>query len=404
MNIQSLREQRQSIKAEIAALLNANRGDKWKANPANQSDYEALCEKLEICEDEIDRHLVLIDAEADAAFGTEIARHAAKVGDRKLADQDPTKIFDKWLRGGDKALTAENWETIRNTMSTTTPAEGGYAVPSEVASQLIESLKAFGGMRAVADVFATLTGAPLSYPTSDGTAETGELISENTTATDLDASFGTVSLNTFKYSSKVVTVPIELLQDATIDMEAFVRARLATRLGRITNAHYTTGTGTGQPRGVITGAGLGKTGTTGQTTSVIYDDLIDLIHAVDPAYRAQGCGFMMNDSSLKVIRKLKDTQGRPLWEPNLQVGQPSSILGYPVTPNQDVAAMAANAKSIAFGQFSYYKIRDALAVTLFRFTDSAYAKKGQVGFLAWMRSGGNLTDAGAVKYYANSAT
>jgi HK97 family phage major capsid protein len=188
-----------------------------------------------------------------------------------------------------------------------------------------------------------------------------------------------------------------------------------TRLGRITNTHFTTGSGSGQPNGVVTAAGSGKVGTTGQTSTVIYDDLIDLQHSVDPAYRELGnCGWMMNDSSVKVIRKIKDGQSRPLFIPGYEEaipasgkagGIPDSLLGDPIQINQDVATMAANAKSILYGDFSFYKIRDVLDMQMFRFTDSAYAKNGQVGFLAFLRSGGNLTDVGgAVRYYANSAT
>lgn len=118
--------------------------------------------------------------------------------------------------------------------------------------------------------------------------------------------------------------------------------------------------------------------------------------------------FMMNDSSLRGLRKLKDSQGRPIFLPGydgLAGAMPDSLLGYQITINQDMAAMAANAKSILFGDFQRYTIRDVMGLTLFRFEDSAYAKLGQVGFLAWMRSGGTLTDGGApVKYYQNSAT
>ena len=116
----------------------------------------------------------------------------------------------------------------------------------------------------------------------------------------------------------------------------------------------------------------------------------------------------MNDACLRVIRKLKDTQNRPVFLPGnggLSAALPDEVLGKKVVINQDMSVMGANAKSILFGDFSRYTIRDVMGMTLFRFDDSAYAKKGQVGFLAWMRTGGTLTDAGApIKYYQNSAT
>jgi HK97 family phage major capsid protein len=219
-----------------------------------------------------------------------------------------------------------------------------------------------------------------------------------------------VALNVFKASSKIVAVPFELLQDSTIDIEAFVAGRLATRLGRITNTGYTVGTGSGQPNGIVTAASTGVTAanSTSQVTAIIYDSIIDLIHSIDPAYRARKCSFMMNDASVKVIRKIKDGQSRPLFVPGYEVGvpggAPDTLCGYPIVVNQDVAVMAANAKSIIFGDLASYYIRDVMEATLFRFTDSAYTKLGQVGFLAWLRTGGNLIDTPAAKLFVNAAS
>ena len=213
-----------------------------------------------------------------------------------------------------------------------------------------------------------------------------------------------MNLGVHKYSSKTVAVPIELLQDSNADIEAFVNNRLITRLGRITNKHFTVGTGSSQPSGVLTGATLGVTGAKAQVDSVTYDDLVELEHSLDPAYREGGrCAFMFADTTLKAIKKLKDGQGRPLWLPGIDVKEPASILGYRYVINQSVPAMAATAKSVLFGDFSKYVIRDAMGITMYRFADSAFAQKGQVGFLAFMRSGGVLTDAQAVKFFQHGA-
>lgn len=402
-SIQALRERRSTRAKELHDLLNANPGDKWNADL--QSRYDQGMAEIADLDGEMDRHAALAARIADDAMRADVA-HAA---DRHAHDNKSpaSALFAKWVRGGDNALSAEEWAGIRATMSTTTGSEGGYAVQSDVASTLIEMLKDYGGMRAVAEVFSTEMGNPLSFPTTDGTAETGELIAENVTATAADPTFGTVALNAYKFSSKIVAVPFELLQDSTVDIEAFVGRRLMERIGRAENTYFTIGTGTAQPRGVVTGASAGKVGTTGQTLTVIYDDLIDLVHSVDPAYRGSGrARFMMNDASLKIVRKLKDTAGRPLFIPGYELNgnMPDTLLGYEVVANSDVAVMAANAKSILFGDFFQYKIRDVMGGTLFRFTDSAYAKLGQVGFMMWARAGGNLVDTTAVKYYQNSAT
>lgn len=412
--IQELREKRNAVTREMRALLEENPGDKWTAELTDK--FDAMEREISDLDAQIDRYQRMLDKVADDIAHDAVAEAGARAGrdnggtGSNRGERTYTNIFQDWMRGGDRALSAEDWTVVRNTMSTTTDSEGGYLVPDTTVASVLEALKAFGGMRSVSNIITTGTGNTMYYPTSDGTSEVGEIVDQNAAASDADVSFGVMSLDVFKYSSKVVTVPIELLQDSNVDIEAFVRKRLVSRLGRIMNNHFTTGTGTGQPKGIITAATTGKTGTTGQTTTVTLDDLIDLIHSIDPAYRDGGsCRFMFNDSTLKVLRKLKDTSGRPIWMPGdaegITGGIPASIFNYAYTINQSMASMAANAKSIAFGDFSFYTIRDVMAMTFYRFTDSAYAKKGQVGFLAFLRSGGNFMDVGgAVKLYVNSAT
>lgn len=418
-SIQALRERRSTLAKEMKAMVDGNPG-RWET--ALQEKFDASASEV----NDIDAQMKRIEVAAQVAADESSTEAVREVTARVATDKrDPSiRMFDKWLRKGDDALSAEDWQVVRNTMSTTTTTEGGYTVPSLISSQLIDAMKAYGAMRAVASQLTTADGKPLSYPTSDGTSETGEWIAQNTTATAADPSFGTVSLNVFKASSKIVAVPFELLQDTTIDMEAFIRNRLAQRLGRLGNTAFTVGTGTTQPDGIVPKATSGKVGTTGQTLTIIYDDLVDLVHSVDPAYRSAQCAFMTNDTLLKVLRKVKDTAGRPIWMPSYDAGiarAPNQdgnggyasqnqaivfdyLLGFPVWVNNDMAVPAANAKSMIFGNFKLYTIRDCMEMSLFRFTDSAYTKLGQVGFLAWARMGGNLLDTAGVKYYAHSAT
>jgi HK97 family phage major capsid protein len=406
MSIQALREQRA---AKSKALKELVEGDgAW--TDENQKTYDAGIAEIEQIDAKIERHQRMNQLAAETALRDGVIDAALRLG--KDDKSEASNLFAKWLRGGDKALSAEDWQkynaSIQNTMSTTTPGEGGYTIQTDVATQVLEALLAFGGMREAAEVIRTTQGNPMAWPTSDGSSEEGEIVAENQSATDLDATFGTKNLPVYKYSSKVITVPVELLMDSQIDVEAFVRNRLSTRLGRVTNRHFTVGTGTNQPTGLITAATIGRTGATGQTTTVTYDDLVRLEHSVDPAYRGPGCGFMMHDNSVMQLKLLKDTNGRPIFLPGWDVasnGKLDTVLGYAVKTNQHVAQMAANALSIAFGDLKKYVIRDVMLIELQRYTDSAYAKKGQVGFLAWLRSGGNLMDiGGAVKTYRNSAT
>jgi len=289
---------------------------------------------------------------------------------------------------------------ISNTMSTGTGSQGGYSVPALVIGDIIDALKLASPMRQVATLYSTTTGAPGSVPTSDGTAEVGEQLAENASASSADPSFGSASIPTYKTGSKIASVPLELLQDAAVDMGVFVDQRLADRIARSQNAKFTTGSGTSEPTGIVTAASSGKVGLTGQTTTIIYDDLVDLSESVDVA---NGKGWMMSQSMRKVVRKVKDSQGLPVWVPGIG-GGPAELLGYPVTVNNDMASPAANAKTLLFGNFARYMIRDVRKIFLFRFADSAFLKQGQVGFLMFARAGGNLTDVNAVRYYQHSAT
>jgi HK97 family phage major capsid protein len=423
-SIQEVRERRANNLREIRNLLDNNPGAKWGAD--QQKSYDRLLGDVERDEAELQRIEKVLAKEAEKGF-PEANRELDRIAGRAMSKQvratldqlgydaealkrasNVFKVYDKWMRQGEQAVTAEEWAIIRNTLSVGTNSQGGFTVQTDVAAVLIDYLKDYSGMRQVAEIFTTSQGNPLNFPTSDGTAETGELIGENVTATGLDPSFGVVSIPVYKYSSKIIAVPFELLQDSQIDMEAFLRKRIQTRLGRIQNTHFTVGTGSGQPNGLVTAASVGKTGTTGQTLTVIYDDLVDLIDSVDVAYQGQQCKFMFAQSLRKVVRKIKDTQGRPIWMPSYEAGISQSfadnLLGYGVQINNDMPVAGANNKSISFGDHSYYKIRQVMEVMLFRFMDSAYVKLGQIGFLAWMRAGGNLVDTNAVKLYQHSAT
>jgi HK97 family phage major capsid protein len=400
-NIQALREKISNLATQANKLL-ADKGDQvW--TPEEQKQFDNLADEIELAKGQIKSAERMRELEADEFFNSA----AGKQGKKDDVTIDAMVAVALYLRHGNN-VTAEQAVAIRNAMSTTTPAEGGYTVPSEIAAMVIDKLKAYGGMREVAEIISTDSGNPLNFPTSDGTAEVGEIVGENTGAAAGDITFGTLPLNVFKYSSKKIALPVELIQDSAIDVIAFVVNRLVTRIARIQNTHFTVGAGTTLPDGVIPKAGVGKTGTTGQTLTVIYDDLIDLITSVNRAYR-QNARFMLADTSVAVVRKIKDTTGRPIWNPGdaegIEGGAPSTLCGYPYTVNDDVAAMAANAKSIAFGDFSKYIIRDvANSTSIRRFDDSAFALNGQVGFCGWQRSGGNLIDTAAVKVYVNSAT
>lgn len=404
--IKALREKIANLATQAKHLLAEKGSATWSKE--EQAQFDNIADEIERAKSQIRAEEKMRDLDAEQFF-----KEVTNAGGTPGQKQDTGTISVKdavalYLRHGNN-VSAEQAIAIRNAMSTTTTTEGGYTVPSEIATMVVDAMKAFGGMRSVAQIITTTGGNALNYPSSDGTAEVGEIVAENAATNGADINFGTVAVNPYKYSSKKIALPLELIQDSAIDVVAFVVNRLVTRLARITNTHYTTGDGSSKPYGVMARAATGKTGTTGQTVTVIYDDLIDLIHSVNSAYRAQGARFMLNDKSVGIIRKLKDTTGRPIWNPgdneSIDSGAPPTICGYGYTINDDVADMGASAKSIAFGDFSQFVIRDvANSTTLRRFDDSAFALNGQVGFCGWTRTGSNLLNTAAVKVYVNSAT
>jgi HK97 family phage major capsid protein len=423
--IQALRERRDALAQTLQNLVDKDKTPEWKAE--HQEKYDAAMAEIGDIDAQIKRHNDAMNAIAANAAGggiTDDVRNQFTTTPGKHGAE--TGALRSYLQGGLMALQPEQLQAMRArqsrgdianamsipqaAMSTTTPAEGGYTVATEYFRQLTEAMKAFGGIRAVATTIQTGTGAQMQFPTADATAEEGEQVGENTAVTALETTFGNTTLDVYKYSSKKIAVPFELIQDSMFDIEGYINALLTVRIGRITAKRFTTGTGSSQPRGIVIGASSGKVGTTGQTTTVIYDDLVDLEHSVDPVYRnGPRVGYMMHDSSLKAIRKIKDTDGRPIFVPGYEQGNPGGapdrLLGRPIYISQEMATMAASAKSILFGDFSKYLIREVMDLTLFRMTDSAFTLLGQVGFVAFNRQGGNLIDVGgAVKYYQNSAT
>lgn len=301
----------------------------------------------------------------------------------------------RWQAGIDEERAA-----LTGLQSSTTT--GGYTVADEAMRALEEALLAYGGMRSVSTILRTSTGGPLPIPTTNDTANKGEIIAENITSNELEMTFGQLVLDAWKYSSKYVLASMEFLQDSSINVSEFLGRALGTRIARIQNDHFTTGSGS-QPNGIVTAATSSSVTFSG-TATVTADNLTDLIHSVDPAYRPNA-RFMFHDGGLKMIKKVKvlqysgDTVGVPLWIPGLTAGQPDQILGYPYTINQSMTTPATAVKSILFGDFSKYIIRDVREVELRRL-DERFAELGQVAFLAFARSDGDLLDAGThpVKY------
>lgn len=293
-------------------------------------------------------------------------------------------------------IRSASFDGDKRAQSVGTTTAGGFTVPDEFMREVEIALLSYGGMRANSTVIRTSSGADMPIPTTNDTGNSGVILAENTEAAEQDVTFGQLVLQAYKYSSKEVRVSIELMQDTSMDMAAFLGEALGIRLGRITNNHFTVGTGSSQPNGLVT-AGATSGVTTASNTAVTRDELVSTMMSVDPSYRTNG-KWMFNDTILSYILKLTDSTNQPLWLPGNDGPIGDTILGKPYVVNQDVADGAA-AKAILFGDISKYLIREVTDIQFLQLNER-YADFHQVGFLAFLRADGDLLNAGTnpVKY------
>lgn len=322
--------------------------------------------------------------------------------------------FDLFVRNGMTDLSTEQRNVLRGglvdgrelrALGVGTSSAGGYLAPTTWRDRIIEAADTIANVAAVADLVQTDSGETMAWVTEDDTANSGAILAENTQVTEQDMAWGTAQLGAYMYTSKLVRVSFQLLQDNAYNAESRLSTALGRRIGRAQNAHFTTGTGSSQPEGIVTNAVVGKTGATGQTTSVTYDDLIDLELSVLAGFRDNGV-YMFSDTSLKSLRKLREGSGtgQYLWQPSLQGGAPNTLNGHPYVINNYMPVPAANAKSILFGDFREgFVVRRVRDVQLLRLAER-YADFLQVGFLAFNRADSKQQNAQAYRAYQQSAT
>lgn len=422
--VKDLIAKRARIWGEMQALYTRSQEEALSAEDAEQYDrLEAELDELSEQIKRAERHQQRAEEFATVNVETRVLPSGDRVVTRSVrpeATPEYKDAFLRYMRFGIGELSAEDRSILRNgyavdaddaegraaSPQSVTTSGGGYLIPAEFQAELIRAMKAYGAIRANARVFETDSGAQISIPTVDDTSNKGRLISINTQVTTSDVSFGQILLDAYKYSSDQVLVPIELMEDAAFDMDGLVTSILAERLGRITEEHYTTGDGSGKPKGIVNASTQGKQGTTGQTTSIIVDDLVDLYHSLDPAYRA-GASWMMNDATVKAIRKLKtgvSGDNTFIWQPGLIAGAPDVILGHPVIVSQEMPTMAASAKAILFGNLNRFWIRDVRGIRVVRMNER-YAEYDQVGFVSFLRTDSELVaPSSAIKHFANAAS
>ncbi|MER9883106.1 phage major capsid protein [Mesorhizobium sp. M0118] len=402
-------EARERLDQIGAATDTARAAELEVQHDAAMAEYDKLEARIER-----EEKLVGLEKRAEELRGKQrpISRDGTASGEGEGDALDYRQVFHKFIaRGGDPSeLTGEERAVLRagaapkdaekriQTAGTTTA--GGYTVPVELANVIIETMKAWGPMydEDICTVMTTASGNQINLPTVDDTSVPAVKHTEGTALTDdggSDAVFGQKRLDAYMYDTEFVRFSHELAQDSIFNMENLLGGLLGKRLGRIANNELTVGDGTGDPNGIVTASSLGKTAAA--VAAVTYDEIIDLVHSVDPAYRqSPRVRFMFNDLTLGALRKLKDGEGRYIWTMgDVQNGVPGNILGYRYRINQAMANLATGNKTMLFGDFGAYFVRKVGSPVIGVLRERFWPDLGIAGLI---RFDGELGDTAAVKH------
>ena len=402
-HIKALQERRANVWEQAKALLDAAEAEGRDLSAEEDQTYKALNADI----DRIDeRAKALVEAEqrnadAAAAFDKLLAKPA---DERRAPQQEQDSDLRRWARGEMRALEVPAERVNYRDLTKGTATAGGNTVPTTFYGQLMAHLIEVSGiMMAGPTVLNTASGETIEVPVT--TAHSSAVITpEGTALTESDPAFAKRTLGAYKYGV-LLQVSSELLADTGVDLEGYLAMQAGRALGNAFGVHAITGDGSSKPTGIVTSASAGVTGGTGVTGAFTTDNLIDLYHSVIAPYRnSTSCGWMMRDATLGAVRKLKDSTGQFLWQPSLQVGAPDLLLGKPVHTDPNVAAVAVNAKSVLFGDFSQYFVRMAGGVRFERSEDYAF-NSDLTTYRAIIRADGLLIDqTGAVKVFTGAAT
>lgn len=357
-------------------LMSAEDAATYDKMEADIQDYTAQIERME--------RQAKIDAQMSAWNGSPLIG-APGAGTRQpeartgIASDNYAEDYNCYLRG--RAL-------IHNVMSEGVDANGGYLVPTEFERQIVTALDENNVVRSVANVIKTAAERKIPVAASHVAAQ---WTAENGAYTESNSTFAQKAIDAYKETA-LAKVSIELLQDSMFSVEAYLANEFGRAFGILEEEAFCVGTGTGQPTGIFNAydnnAPVGGeinviTGTSG---AVKGDDLISLVYALKAPYR-KNAKFLMKDSSVAEIRKLKDGNGVYMWQPSLQAGQPDKLLGYDLLTSAYAPEIAANALPVAFGDFHSYWISDRSGITIQRLNE-LYSANGQVGFIATKRCDG----------------
>jgi len=394
-----LRGQRAELIKGATAIVDAAQKEGRSLNAEEKSKFDAMEADARSIKDQIDVIERTAEMKKELAANAEV-REAAPKATRKGA-------FEKYLRNGMGSLNANERSIMGELRGTSTQIAGtdslgGFLVPQDFSNELDMATLFTGEVERLAKKLNTAGGALLDYPTINDTATDAGLTAEAAAVTVQDMTFANAQLSAYNYASQV-RVSMQLLQDNAFDLNAFLAEAMGERIARATNAAFSNGTGSSQPQGIITGASLGNTAAS--ATAISADDILDLIHSIDPSYRNKPTfGLMANDSVIAAIRALGlgSANDFPIFIPSMEAGQPDKLFGFNLYYNNDMeSAITTGKKTLLAADFSKFVVRSAGGVQMVRLNER-YMDELEVGFVSYARKDSKVLDTRAVKYLAQA--
>jgi len=398
MTIKELREKRAQAIYEMRDIVEVAK--KENADGLMTEEQRTRWERLETDEASLKKEIDI--QERQERLNKEMAEK--KVEEEPAETKSKEQVYEeRFLRYLSKGDIHPEMRTTQDGQSIGTPADGGYLVPQSWASQIETAQKAFGGMLEVASIITTPGGGQMNWPTCNDTSNKSAILAEESVQTESKVTFGSKQLDAYVLATPIIPISMQLVQDANYDIVNYIINLMAERDARGLNYYATVGSGNGQHNGVVTASTKGEDAAAAALTR---DNLLDLLHSVDYAYRQNGV-WMFNDSTLKAIKALSigDADSRPLWQPGIAFGEPDTIEGKRYVINEDMADIGAGLKSVLFGDFSKYLIRRVAGFNIVRFNEK-YMNSLQVAVMGWSRSDGELLDAGTnpIKHILHAST
>ena len=396
--ILTLREKRAKAWDAAKAFLDTKRGTDGLLSAEDVATYEKMEADVVSLGKEIDRleRQSAIDAELSRATAPPITNNPTKPLEEKTgrASAEYRRAFWNAMR------TPKPKYEVLDALQIGTDSEGGYLVPDEFEKQLIQGLEEQNLFRTLASVVNTGSGdRKIPVVATKGTAA---WIEEEAAFPESDDSFAQVTIGAHKLAT-MLKVSEELLNDSVFGVESYIASEFARRIGAKEEEAFFTGDGVGKPVGVLAETGGAQLGVTAASaTALTADEIMDLFYALKSPYRKKAV-FLMNDLTVKALRKLKDASGQYLWQPSLTAGTPDTLLNRPVYTSGYVPIVGAGARTVAFGDFSYYWVADRQGRS-FKRLNELFAATGQVGFIASQRVDGKLILPEAVKVLQQKAS